>query len=75
MLDEHLFEEAQRERDLRSNIRLDDGKMMFPSYNAQPVVKIDITKQLKEIENLIIDKHGRIIGKKDEIFGKHWFLS
>ena len=60
-------EEHQRERDLRLNTLI-DGKWMFPVTRPQPVVKIDITRQIKEIENLIIDRHGRIIGKKDEIF-------
>ena len=61
-------EECQRERDLSLNVLMDDGKWMFPVRKQEPVVKIDITKQVKEIENLIIDKYGRIVGKKNEIF-------
>lgn len=61
-------EECQRERDLSLNVLMNDGKWMFPVTRPQPVVKIDITRQIKEIENLIIDRQGRIIGKKDEIF-------
>lgn len=68
-------EEHQRERDLSLNTLMDDGKWMFPVIRPQPVVKIDITRQIKEIENLIIDRHGRIVGKKNEQIGKYRCLN
>lgn len=54
---------------------MSDEKWMFPVYTQEPVVNIDISTQIKEIENLIINKNGRILGKKDEILRKYKRIS
>lgn len=64
LIDDYLEENAQRERALTYNMLLDDGKWMFPIHKTQKVVEIDITKQLKEMDNWFIHKSGKDMEKK-----------
>jgi len=70
----HREEEAHRRHDLKLNFIVSDGKWWRKPCNCHKEAKgskIDISEHIKEIENWIINKQGRIIGRKDEIFGKH----
>jgi len=47
----HWEEEAYRERDLRLNCNLSDGKWRFPVYKNHRI--IDITNEYVKIQNVI----------------------
>lgn len=71
----HWEEEAARRHDLELNYRMSDGKWRSPIYRNNETKEIDITQQIREIENWIINKHGRIIGKVDEVLGEYKRIS
>lgn len=50
----HWEEEAHRERDLRLNWQLSDGKWMFPVYKNRSI--IDVTNEYVKIQNVIIER-------------------
>ncbi len=63
----HWEEEAHRRHDLKLNYRMSDGK-----WWRSPIYR---NNETREIENWIINKHGRIIGKVDEVFGEYKRIS
>jgi hypothetical protein len=48
---------------------------MFPLKKIEATSQVDITKQIKEIESWVINRNGKIVGRKNEQIGKYRFIS